>query len=94
METFIHDAFINREHVVAVFFSLEKAYDTTWRYGIMRDLHNFGLKGRQANFIESFLEDGTIQLTSMCRINTVWLYDQEQGIPQGAILSTTLFNVK
>ena len=30
LETFIRDAFVNREHVVSVFFDLEKAYDTTW----------------------------------------------------------------
>ena len=29
LETFIRDAFIKKEHVVAVFFYLEKAYDTT-----------------------------------------------------------------
>ena len=34
LETFISD-----EHVVAVFFDLEKAYDTTWRYGILKDIH-------------------------------------------------------
>ena len=34
LETFIRDAFIKKEHVVAVFFDLEKAYHTTWRYGI------------------------------------------------------------
>ena len=28
-KTFIRDAFIKKEHVVAVFFDLEKAYDTT-----------------------------------------------------------------
>ena len=55
LETFIRDAFIKREHVIAVFFDLEKAYDTTWRYG-MKDLHSFGLKGRLSNFIKSFLE--------------------------------------
>ena len=44
LETFIRDVFIKREHVVAVFFDLEKAYDTTWRYGILKDLHNFGMK--------------------------------------------------
>ena len=33
LETFIRDAFIKKELVVAVFFDLEKAYDTTWRYG-------------------------------------------------------------
>ena len=45
MESFIRDAFVKKEHVVAVFFDLEKAYDTTWKYGIMKDLHKLGLKG-------------------------------------------------
>ena len=92
LETFIRDAFIKRKHVVAEFFDLEKAYDTTWRYGILKDLHNFGLKGRLPNFIESFLEDRTIQARVGSTLSD--LYDQEQGVPQGAILSTTLFNVK
>ena len=47
LETFIRDAFIKKEHVVAVFFDLEKAYDTTWRYGILKDIHKLGLRGRQ-----------------------------------------------
>ena len=38
-------------HVFAVFFDLEKAYDTTWRHGIMRDLHDLGIRGRLATFI-------------------------------------------
>ena len=46
LETFIRDAFIKKEHVVAVFFDLEKAYDTTWRYGILKDIHKLGLRGR------------------------------------------------
>ena len=62
LETFIRDAFIKKEHEVAVFFDLEKAYDTTWRYGILRDLHELGLKGRLPTFIESFLAEHTIQV--------------------------------
>ena len=45
LESFIRDVFIKKEHVVAVFFDLEKAYDTTWKHGIMKDLHKLGLKG-------------------------------------------------
>ena len=30
LETFIREAFIKNEHLVSVFFDLEKAYDTTW----------------------------------------------------------------
>ena len=65
------------------------AYDTTWRYGILKDLHNFGLKGRLSNFIKSFLEDRTIQVRVGSTLSD--RYDQVQGVPQGAILSTTLF---
>jgi potassium voltage-gated channel Eag-related subfamily H protein 8 len=32
LESFIRDDFINKEHAVSIFFDLEKAYDTTWRY--------------------------------------------------------------
>ena len=42
LETFIRDAFIKKEHAVAIFFDLEKEYDTTWKYGIMKDLHKLG----------------------------------------------------
>jgi potassium voltage-gated channel Eag-related subfamily H protein 8 len=37
-ETFIRNAFAKKEHAVSVFFDLEKAYDTTWKYGILKDL--------------------------------------------------------
>ena len=92
LETFIRDAFVNREHVVSVFFDLEKAYDTTWRYGILKDLHDLGLKGRLPLFIQSFLEDRTMQVRVGSTLSD--LYEQEQGVPQGSILSTTLFNIK
>ena len=92
LETFIRDAFGNREHVVSVFFDLEKAYDTTWRYGILKDLHDLGLRGRLPVFIRSFLEDRTMQVRVGSTLSD--FYDQEQGVPQGSILSTTLFNIK
>ena len=57
LESFVREAFIQRQHAVAVFFDLEKAYDTTWKYGIMKDLHNAGLRGRLPLFIEGFLKN-------------------------------------
>ena len=82
LETFIRDAFIKKEHVVAVFFYLEKAYDTTWRYGILKDIHKLGLRGRLR--------------TTQVRVGSSLsdYYDQEQGVPQGGVLSTTLFSIK
>ena len=37
-ETFIRNAFVKKEHVLTIFFDLEKAYDTTWKHGILADL--------------------------------------------------------
>ena len=53
LETFIHDTFVKKEHVVAVFFDLEKA--------ILRDLHELGVKGRLAIFLESFFAERSFQ---------------------------------
>ena len=57
LESYIREAFVRREHVVSVFFDLEKTYDTTWKYGILRDLHDAGLRGRMPEFIGKFLTD-------------------------------------
>ena len=93
METFIRDAFIKKEHVVAVFFFIwKKAYDTTWRCGILKDIHKLGLRGRLPTFIENIIADRTMQVrvgSSLSDYN-----DQEQGVPQGGVLSTTHFSIK
>ena len=54
LESFVREAFVQRQHAVGVFFDLEKAYESTWKIGIMGDLHNAGLRGRLPLFIESF----------------------------------------
>ena len=38
LETFVRIGILNGEHVVSFYFDLEKAYDTTWKYGILKDL--------------------------------------------------------
>ena len=92
LETFVREAFIKKEHLTAVFFDLEKAYDTTWKYGIMRDLSDFGLKDRLPHFIDNFLSNRNFKV----RVGTTLsdLQGQEEGVPQGSILSVTLFSIK
>ena len=92
LESFIRDAFIKKEHCVAIFFYLEKAYDTTWKYGIMKDLHSIGLRGRLPNFISNFLSDRSFNVRISSALSDT--FEQEQGVPQGSILSPTLFNIK
>ena len=91
-ETFICEAFIKKEHVVSVFFDLESAYDTTWKYGIMNDLYDFGIGGRLAYFISAFLNERQFRV----RVGDTFSnpHKQEMGVPQGSILSLILFSVK
>ena len=92
LEAFIREAFIRKQHLTAVFFDLEKAYDTTWKYGIMQDLHDLGLRGRLPMFIKNFLFERTFRV----RVGSTFSdsQHQEEGVPQGSILSVTLFSIK
>ena len=38
LERYLRDAFAQRQQAVGLFFDLEKAYETTWQYGIIRNL--------------------------------------------------------
>jgi len=92
LESFVREAFVQRQHAVGVFFDLEKAYESTWKFGIMRDLHNAGLRGRLLLFIQSFLKNRQFHV----RLGSSYsdLFDHKMGLPQGSILSVTLFGLK
>ncbi len=92
LETFVREGFIKGDHVVAIFFDLEKAYDTTWKYGIMNDLYEMGLRGRLPHFIENFLSNRNFKVRIGSTLSDT--FDQDTGVPQGSILSVILFIVK
>ena len=58
----------------------------------MKDLHEMGLKGRLPLFIDNFLKGRKFKV----RLDNTHssLNPQEEGVPQGSILSPTLFTVK
>lgn len=58
----------------------------------MKDLHDLGLKGHLPDFISNFLKDRQFQV----RVGTTLSdpHEQEMGVPQGSILSVTLFSIK
>ena len=92
LESYIRNAFVKKQHVAAIFFDLEKAYDTTWKHGILKDIHKIGLKGNLPKFISNFLSNRCFRVKVGSSFSDV--YEQEQGVPQGSILSPTLFNIK
>lgn len=92
LETGIREAFVSRQFYLSVFFDLEKAYDTTWRYGILQDLVHVGIRGRMFNCIANFLKDRTFQVRLGTTLSASFV--QENVVPQGRVLSVTLFLLK
>ena len=75
-----------------LFFDLEKASGTTWRYGILRDLYTSGLRGNLPIFIRNFLHSRVFRV----RVGNILSdpFVQTMGVPQGSILSPLLFTMK
>ena len=90
--TLDHIVCFEKEQFVSVLFDLESAYDTTCKNGIMNELHTFGLKGCLAYLISAFPN----KRQSRVRVGDTFSnpHEKETGVPQGNILSVTLFRVK
>lgn len=89
LENTIITSFENKLHTTAILLDLERAYDTTWRYGILQTLHKWNIRGNLPLFIKGFLNKRQFKVRingSMSSIRT-----QQNGIPQGSTLSVTLF---
>jgi len=89
LDTKIREALVQNHHAVAVFFDLEKAYDTTWRHGILQKLQEYGLKGHLPKFVQNFLEHRTFKV----KVGNTYSdeYTQENGIQQGSLISVLCF---
>ena len=87
----IQNAFAVQSQTIAVFFDLEKAYDTTWRAGILMQLVEWNIVGNMFCCVRDFLSDRFLRVRVGSCVSSSYL--QEEGIPQGSVLSPTLFNV-
>ena len=89
LESSICESFASKQHHVTVFFDLEKAYDTAWRYGILKTIHEYGLRGKLPLFIKIFLAKRYFKVKVGNTLSRAKC--QEEGVPQGCVLSVTLF---
>ena len=90
LETFIREAFIKKEHLIAIVFDLEKASDSTWKFGIMRDLYNLNL--RLPGFLSNILFDRNFRVCIESTLSD--LHNQKEGTPQGSIFMVIHFSIK
>ena len=83
-DSYIRNAFAKKrkekkkEHVLAIFFDLEKAYDTTWKHGILSDLYDLDFRGHLPTFIDGFPSHRLFQVRVGSTLSDA--YEQEMGI--------------
>ncbi|XP_031328514.1 uncharacterized protein LOC116159626 [Photinus pyralis] len=63
----------------------------TWRYGALRKLHSWGLRGNLPLFLADYLRERTMKVKCGNALSTSKVL--ENGIPQGSPLSVTLFAI-
>ena len=91
LENEVHEAILKNRLLVSIFVDLQKAYDTCWDYLILRELHTAGLRGNLGVFIAEFMRDRRFQVRVGNRLSAV--HRLTLGVPQGSVLSVTLFLV-
>ena len=86
----IQQGFAKGKQTIGVFFDLEKAYDTTCRSVILKAFYDMGIRGNMMGFLKEFLTDRFFRVKIGNTISQH--FKQEEGVPQGSILSVTCFS--
>ena len=89
MEPDIWAAFENGKFVFAVFFNLQKAYDTTWKRGVFRKLRSLGYCGDFSLFIRNLSINHTFRV--LVRVTLSPSFKQVEDVPQGSVLIVLCF---
>lgn len=76
-------------HVDCAALDLEKAYDRLWRYPILKTLSQWGIAGEMGRYLDSFLQYRSFRVQVGGNLSRKFI--QENGVPQGSVLSVTLF---
>ena len=85
----VMESFIRREHVVAAFLDVEKAFDNVWHNGLRDKIFMLDLPTKITRWLSDFLVGRVIQVN----VNG-FLSDQishAAGVPKGSVLSPLLF---
>ena len=83
------ESFNRREHVVATFLDVEKAFDNFWHNGLRYKIFMLDLPSKMTRWLSDFLVGRVIQLNM-----NGFLSDKISsiaGVPQGSLLSPLLF---
>jgi hypothetical protein len=81
----------NNMSTAAVFLDIEKAFDTLWHPGLLYKLYKLELSSNLINLINSSLSERQFRASVEGEMSTP--RDIKAGVPQGSVLSLTLYNL-
>ena len=92
LETAIRTANLGRKtRVIGIFLDLERAFDICDRDLVLELLDKYGVSGSMYNYILDFMTDRTFKVKIGNALSDLKI--QENGVPQGSVLSPTLFGI-
>ena len=91
LDTEARASFAQKKHLRALFFDIVAAYDTVLRLVILRKLFKYGIRGCMGFFIHNFLSRRSFRVRVGNQFSSIFV--QENGVPQGGVLSVALFAV-
>jgi hypothetical protein len=83
--------FNNNMSTAAVFLDIEKAFDTTWHSGLLYKLSKLEFSNSLNKLISSFLSQSKFNVSVEGEMSTS--REMQSGVPQGSVLSPTLYNM-
>ena len=83
----IEDGFQDKQHTLTVWIDMEKAFDKVWKDGLRLELLKSGVTGCMFKWISQYLTN------RKARVHVNGAYSRREGVPQGGVLSPTLFLV-
>jgi len=89
MEDKITKAIDNNEYSVGIFIDLAKAFDTVDHGILLKKLSNYGIRGTQLKWFQSYLSNRTQRVTCNGAFSKIGLITH--GVPQGSNLGPLLF---
>ncbi|XP_058827538.1 uncharacterized protein LOC131687467 [Topomyia yanbarensis] len=91
LETVLEDTLKSGMHADVIMLDLSKAFDRTWRHPIITTLNEWNVGSRMLRYVHNFLDERSFRVFVDGALSD--RRPLENGIPQGSVISPTLFNV-
>lgn len=91
LKVHVQENFMKKKSTGLVLLDIEKAFDAVWHKGLVYKMHKFGFPTYLIKVVFSFLSDRMAEVSVMRDVSSRYFINS--GVPQGAVLSPTLFNI-